>query len=355
MKGDRSAIETQMKREEIEQLREQVGCAAVLEKAGFAIDLKESTRRAVKFRRASEIIIVTHEGKGWFDPLGDAKGDVFSLVAHLDQVGFVDGFNRVAELVGFEASVPVWRKSPNGPLVKTSLAERWLRRRRPWPGSASWRYLCDERSLPAYVVRAAIAENSLREGPCGSMWAAHRDASGQIVGWEARGPEWRGFATGGSKVLFYLGARDAKRLCIAEAAIDAMSLAAIEGIREDTLYLSTGGGWAPSSDAALRALAGRPGVQLVAATDSNPQGEIYGERLRALAEDIGCEWQRLRPPADDWNEVLRKREFEKREGRTERPVVPHARRPRQGRLRPAEPAPDPADRDAGGSRGVMKD
>lgn len=351
MKGDRYAIEKQMKREEIEQLREQVGCASVLETAGFAIDLKESTRRAVKFRRASEIIIVTHEGKGWFDPLGDAKGDVFSLVTHLDKVGFLDGLYRVAELVGFEPSVPIWRKSPNGPLVKTSLAERWLRRRRPWPGSASWRYLCGERSLPPHVVRAVMAENSLREGPCGSMWAAHRDASGQIVGWEARGPEWRGFATGGSKVLFYLGARDAKRLCIAEAAIDAMSLAAIEGMREDTLYLSTGGGWSPSSDAALRAFAMRPGVALVAATDANSQGDAYAERLRALAEDVGCEWQRLRPSADDWNEVLRKRELEKKERSTERSGMPHARRPRQGRLRPAEPALDPADRDAGGAKG----
>ena len=52
-------------------------CAAVLEQAGFAVDRKESTRRAVKYRRGDDIIIVIHEGKGWFDPLSDAKGDVF--------------------------------------------------------------------------------------------------------------------------------------------------------------------------------------------------------------------------------------------------------------------------------------
>jgi hypothetical protein len=93
----------------------------------------------------------------------------------------------------------------------------------------------------------------------------------------------------------------------------------------------------------------------VAATDANSQGDAYAERLSALAEDVGCEWQRLRPSADDWNEVLRTREFEKKEKRTERQVVPHARRPRQGRLRPAEPALDPVGRDAGGLKGVMKD
>ena len=37
------------------------------------------------------------------------------------------------------------------------------------------------------------------------MWAAHTDAAGIVTGWEERGPEWRGFATGGAKVLFRLG------------------------------------------------------------------------------------------------------------------------------------------------------
>ena len=69
---------------DIEALREQVDCRSVLERAGWRMDRKESTRRAVKYRRgAGEIIIVTHEGRGWFDPLSPAKGDVFSLAQHL--------------------------------------------------------------------------------------------------------------------------------------------------------------------------------------------------------------------------------------------------------------------------------
>ncbi len=45
----------------------------------------------------------------------------------------------------------------------------------------------------------------------------------------------------GTKVLFRLGRSVASRLCVTEAAIDAMSLAAFEGLRDGTLYLSTGG------------------------------------------------------------------------------------------------------------------
>ena len=69
-------------------------------------------------------------------------------------------------------------------------------------------------------------------------------------------------------------------------------------IADDTLFLKT--------DAALRALAARPDVLVVAATDANDQGERYAERLRDLANEAGCNWQRLRPPAEDWNACLTK-------------------------------------------------
>ncbi|GAC1045337.1 DUF3991 and toprim domain-containing protein [Rhizobium sp. No.120] len=323
-----------MKRREIEALREQVSCAAVLEHAGFAIDAKESTRRAVKFRRGGEIIIVTYEGRGWFDPLSEAKGDVFRLVEHLDRVGFLEGAERVADLVGFRITGQDWQPARDGERCDLSLSDRWQARRRPWPGSATWRYLNGERRLPAFLLTTAIKGDLLREGPQGSMWAAHRDHAGVLTGWEARGPHYRGFASGGTKVLFRLGSDSALRLAVTEAAIDAMSLAALEGLREGTLYLSTGGGWSPTTEAALRELAARPGVQMVAATDANPQGDMFAERLRTLAVDAGCDWTRLRPAKQDWNEVLKIREKGRRE-KKEGEGVPHARRPRQGRLRPA--------------------
>jgi len=342
-----------MDRREIEALRERVKCAAVLEQTGFAIDMKESTRRAVKFRRGSEIVIVTHEGRGWFDPLSDAKGDVFGLVAHLDHVDFLECAGRVAALVGFSITEPEWRSPKMEQDYDLSLSERWQTRRRPWPGSSTWAYLDGQRFLPASLLRAAIRQDRLREGPYASMWAAHTDSAGAVTGWEARGPEYRGFASGGTKVLFRLGQDTALRMAVTEAAIDAMSLAAIEGLRDGTLYLSTGGGWSPSTEAALRQMASRPEALLVAATDANPQGEMFAERLRALADDIGCNWSRLRPRADDWNEALKIREKERRERKEG--GVPHSPRPRQGKLRPAEPALDPAGRDAGGPGDVMKD
>lgn len=294
-----------MEKADIEELRGRVGCAAVLETGGFSVDLKESTRKAVKYRRGDDIIIVIHDGKGWFAPLSDAKGDVYSLVQHLDGGDFVEAFVRVASLVGLVPSEPEWKRQSRETEPDQSILQRWVARRKPWRGSATWRYLRDERHIPEQVIATATAQNVLREGPRGSMWAAHSDAAGIVTGWEERGPQWRGFAAGGGKMLFRLGTTmTATRICVTEAAIDAMSLAAIERMRRDTLYASTGGGWSPATDTALRLLGARPNTRLVAATDANPQGEAFVSRLRELAGELACDFERLKPRAEDWNAML---------------------------------------------------
>ncbi len=294
-----------MEKHEIENLRDKVTCEVVLEAAGWKVNLKESTRRAVKFRRGDgEIIIVIHEGRGWFDPLSPKKGDIFDLAEHLGADGFVAACEQLAELVGFVPSKPAWTR-PSRPAPAVSILERWQRRFKPRPGSATWRYLTAERALPADVVERAVALDCLREGPHGSMWAAHRSANDALTGWEERGAAWRGFATNGAKELFRFGPPSGERICVTEAAIDAMSLAAIEVLRPDTLYVSTGGGWSPVTDEALRRIAARGNIRLVAATDNNRQGDIYAERVHAIAAETGAGYVRSRPRGDDWNDDLK--------------------------------------------------
>jgi len=67
---------------ELDLFRQAVNCAAVLERmaTGWKLDASESTRNALKYRRgAGEIIIINHDGRGWWDATGSAKGDVFNL------------------------------------------------------------------------------------------------------------------------------------------------------------------------------------------------------------------------------------------------------------------------------------
>lgn len=288
-----------------ERLKAVVPCSSLLESSGWKVDLRESTPKAIKYRRGEgEIIIVIHRGLGWFDPTSDAKGDVLSLARHLGASDFGSALRVVAELVGFEPAEPAWQRSSKQHMPD-AVSTRWSDRPPPAPGSAAWEYLTEVRAIPEAVVSKAAGAGRLREGPKGSIWAGHFNSCGAIVGWEERGPEWRGFASGGAKALFALGDEEAPRLCVTEAAIDAMSLAALENCRDDSIYASTGGGWAPATENLIRTFASRPGAQIVSASDGNDQGDAYAARLREIAATSGAAYLRLWPDAEDWNEQIR--------------------------------------------------
>lgn len=296
-----------MEKQEIDRLRQQVLCTAVLEDAAFAIDRRESTRRAVKYRRGDSVIIVIHQGRGWFDPLSDKKGDVFALASHLHGCGFPEALEKIGRLVNVRCAQNIWWPPSPAPRRFTAIADRWERRRKICLSSPSWHYLSQVRSIPVSVLGAAIDQDVVREGPLGSMWAKHVDRQCRMTGWEERGPDWRGFSAGGSKALFRIGNQGAGRICVTEAAIDAMSLAALERMRPDSLYVSTGGGWSPRTVGEIEHAASAADMHLVAATDANPQGEAFADRIRQIATSMGCGFSRLRPQADDWNDVLRER------------------------------------------------
>ena len=119
-----------------------------------------------------------------------------------------------------------------------------------------------------------------------------------------RGPQYKGFSKGGVKRLFALGdPTKARRLAVVEAAIDAMSLAAIEGWPPGTAYLSTGGGFGPATSESLGRML-KPDVRLVAATDRGDGGESLANRLHHIAQDAKAGFGRLRPVLKDWNAQL---------------------------------------------------
>jgi hypothetical protein len=292
-----------------------VNCAAVLEtmSAGWKLDVKESTRRALKYRRgAGEIVIVNHDGRGWWDPQSPAKGDVFTLVQHLDpSLNFGEVRKVLRPLVGMAPTYPAAVRERHATDAARSPQERWTPRPRLSFGSPGWTYLSAERNLPAEVLSLAAAQDAVREGYRGSVWFAHRD--GDAVGHvEVRGPDFRGSLRGGTKTLFRFGVPGAAvhRFTIAEAPIDALSLAALEGTRSDTLYAATGGGMGPGTIAAigasLGALAGIAGAVLISATDANRAGDRFAERHAELAAAAGVAFDRLTPTSGtDWNDELR--------------------------------------------------
>ncbi len=306
---------------ELEQMRAGVSCAVLLERfpPPWQLDKAESTRKCWKYRRGEgEILLVTHEGRGWWHPGSTAKGDIFKLVQFLDPSLNLGQVRKVLRpFVGLNPSFPSSPRPTKRDHPVVPFPELWRRRPEPRPGSLCWRYLTEERALPAHVVRTAVIAGVLREGPYGSAWFAHRDHNRLLRGIEMRGPNYRGFSAGGDKTLFRLQQNSrldrsaVTRFVVAEAPIDTMSVAAIENLRADTLYVGTAGGMGPETIVALelqlRDLARLSDAVVVAATDADKAGAGYAARLSEMAQTAGIRFERLLPPdgLNDWNDVLK--------------------------------------------------
>ena len=226
---------------ELEQFRRGVNCAALLEgwAPSWRLDRKESTRRALKYRReAGEVLIVNHDGRGWWDPQSTAKGAIIDLVQYLDpNLNFGQVRRELRRFVGVAPTSPLALSNRVKIEPGVPIATRWMTRPRLRRASAVWAYLTGSRRLPAKVLEAAHGADILREGPYGSAWFAHCDDGNTVTHVEIRGPDFKGSLQGGTKSLFRLSPAGRRhcRLVITEAPIDALSVAAIEGIRADAL------------------------------------------------------------------------------------------------------------------------
>jgi hypothetical protein len=304
--------------DELALLRTSISCAALLEglPPPWRLDRKQSTRRALKYRRGTgEVLIVNHDEKGWWDPHSTAKGDVFDLVKHLEpDRNFGQVLRLLRGFVGLPPSYPAFPRETKRAVVHVAIQARWSASRCLRRGSPAWTYLTKTRGLPAAILLAAIRADVLREGYRGSAWFAHRDGA-TVVHVEVRGPDYRGSLRGGTKTLFRLrgnGNGPTSRLAVTEAPIDALSLAAIEDLRSDTLYVATGGGMGPGTllaiEQVLVEMAAIPDSVLIGATDANPAGDRYATRHAEMASAAGVAFARLRPTAgEDWNDMVRHR------------------------------------------------
>src|ERR1700760_4536051 len=144
-----------MRDQEIEELRDKVHCAVVLERTPppWQLDRKESTKLSLKYRRGKgEILIVSHGGRGWWDPTSDAKGDVFGLVQRLEPgINFGHVRKRLRDFAGVSPSFPIAERPRRGKAPDRPVAERWADRKAVWPGSPTWRYLAQKRFLPSAI------------------------------------------------------------------------------------------------------------------------------------------------------------------------------------------------------------
>ncbi len=146
-----------------------MSCALLLERDGYSLDRAESTRRCLKYRRGTgKVMIVNHDGQGWWDPMSQAKGDVFSLAQHLDPgLNFGQVRKMLRGLVGMTPAFPEAERRREERKPAVPVAQRWEKRRRPSRSSATWTY-----SRPRAGCPRACCKRLTCSTPCAKGRAA---------------------------------------------------------------------------------------------------------------------------------------------------------------------------------------
>lgn len=263
--------------------------------------------------RGAETIKATRKGAAWVwtNNKTGASGSVIDLWLS-DNAGSTLGDARKAfrDIMGTDTPTPAPTTMPpwgGRPPDHTEARRRW----------EEAPYIGDQRT---YAEARGISKSTLhryrddvRCGAFGGIYFAHRNPkTGDIQGfeqrWEKDGQKNTArFAKGGLKTVSVLGnPQTTTRMVIFEGGLDALALAELEA-RDDTIYVSTGGGFGPKTAAALLKLA--QGQQVLSGFDNDAAGDALHKQLTGFLPQV----TRLPPPSrvgvamkpcKDWLDVL---------------------------------------------------
>jgi len=224
---------------------------------------------------------------------GVGGGGAIDLVMHVQQVGFGQALQWLEERFAHLAPAQPVSMSPTQPLTL------------PPPAPHNWprveRYLLEERKLPrallAPLFQSAIIYADARANAVFLLLDPHATPMGA----ELRGTTptaWRGMTAGSRKDrgFFSIASTPCQAIVLCESAIDAISCHALHPTFR---CLSTSG--ARPDPHWLSSLLQQP-LPILCAFDADPTGDAMARRMIELHPSI----RRLRPPAKDWNDCLRR-------------------------------------------------
>ena len=150
------------------------GLAAVRPLVVGPLDHAGSSAGAAKYRGGpARIVVVTHHGRGWFDPRADEPDDVIALARYLEGGSLGHSRKALRPLAGI-APVRDAGVRTDLPPASFGASAAWARACSAVPGSPAWNYFVDGRGLPATTVERAVEAGGLREGIRGTCWTFHR-------------------------------------------------------------------------------------------------------------------------------------------------------------------------------------
>ncbi len=250
-----------MATEDIEILKLAVPCDLLLKARGFTRYRRSDATpddEARSWRHENgQRITSARNGTAWSALDGSAHGDVYALVGHLDLA--VSNFADQKAIVEKFATPERLQRAREEIQTRPNYAKLWVRQPKPTEGSPAWTYLTETYKIAPDVLRAAIEQDTLREGPNATTWFGHFDHTGRLTGWQGLGPEFKGVGRGSEMAVWSvdLAGGHPTQLVIATSPISAMSHATKPITKGDTLYAGTSGRLTGDTLPALLSLMGK--------------------------------------------------------------------------------------------------
>lgn len=232
-------------------------------------------------------------------------GGAIDLVMHLGQMNYLEAVVWLEEHFGSHAAV----LSVSGPSTSTPSREQPKSRLLQLPVPVAdqhqqeqvRRYLIDQRCLEASILDPLLTTGKVYADQRGNaVFLMVAGKANRPIGAELRGTGhrvWHGMAAGSRKDwgYFWVGIQGTSTIVLCESAIDAISCFQL---RRDCVCISTAG-----VRANPRWLSGLIdcGFQIFCGFDADPPGDHSAQAMMSQHSSV----QRLRPPAHDWNDLLR--------------------------------------------------
>lgn len=253
----------------------------------------------------------------WFDhDAGRGRGGAIDLVSHVMGTDFKGSLAWLADRFGpgaAAADVTAQMQAKAARTVAQAVEERPAFTP-PVPAPDHWprvrQHLVEARALPAHYVDKLHAAGDLYADTRRNAVFVCRDEDGTATGAELKGTVQRpdgsrfaGMSPGSRKDRggFRVGSiAKAAAVYLVESAIDAISLAKLLAMDGEKRFAIVSAAGTASKPRAWLPELGRA-VRRVCAFDADDAGDAAGKQLRRQG------WERLRPPAGDWNDELRAR------------------------------------------------
>lgn len=305
----------QNRKDELDHFKSEINlCEYACAMYGFIFDQRSSSRCSAVVRHANgDKLIVTRRPNRhyvYFNVAGDDSGTILDFIQARRSVSL----GKIRQELRAWSAVDIRMPVPSNSIQLEPSQHDAGRVLQTWVKTKSVlennEYLTKQRQVPSSVIMDPIFDGQIRTDARNNVLFAHRNADGDLTGFEIKNRSFTGFAPGGVKMLFQSAFDPSATVAVVcETGIDLLSVAAIFGT-QGKRFFSTAGQVSPAQmQCTTELLQSIPALHEVwLAFDNDDAGRKQAQHFTDVLSPVlvGTQMKPAMPKREgcDWNDQL---------------------------------------------------